>query len=124
VPIAYGQDVCATCDQVIQDRRFAAEYVLSGTTAKKFDDPGCLFSSLSGETVAPGSVHFQHYTQKDKWVSGADAWFATTPQTQSPRGYNWGAYASFEEAQEAVTGGGGGRILPFEQAKTRVTKKP
>jgi hypothetical protein len=123
VAIAYGEDVCAACDQVIKERRHAAEYLLSGAVVKKFDDPGCLFDSLRGEGAAPAAVYFQHHNQ-DRWVPDSEAWFATTPQTQTPRGYNWGTYGSFGEAQDAVTGGGGGRILPFDQAKARITKQP
>ena len=117
--INYGQDVCAECDHVISDRRFAAQYALGAGTVKKFDDPGCLFRALRRDSAAPTSVYFQDLLS-DHWLSSTEAWFANPPQLATPRGFGWAAYASFGEAQDAVTSGGGGQILQYEQAKQRV----
>lgn len=121
VDIAYGQDICGTCDEVIKDRRFAAEYVVAGNVVKKFDDPGCLFRSLRNEP-APSSVAFFQHVDKDQWITDKQVWLATTPQIKSTRGYNWAAYASFAEAQDAVATAGGGQILPFAQAQERIAR--
>jgi hypothetical protein len=119
VAIAYGKDICGTCDDVIKDRRFAAEYIMAGDAVKKFDDPGCLFRALRNEPNAPGAVYFQH-VDKEEWVGDKQVWLATTPRIASTQGYNWAAYGSFAEAQDAVASAGGGQILPFAQAKERI----
>ena len=121
VEFAYGEDICGTCDDVIKDRRFAAEYIMAGNVVKKFDDPGCLFRALRNELNAPGAVYFQH-VEKEEWVGEKQVWLATTPRIASTKGYNWAAYGSFAEAQDAVASAGGGQILPFAQAKERVAR--
>jgi hypothetical protein len=121
VDIAYGEDICGTCDDVIKDRRFAAEYFMAGNIVKKFDDPGCLFRALRNEPDPPTAAYFQH-VDKEKWVNDKDVWLATTPLIHSTKSFNWAAYGSFAEAQEAVAGAGGGQILPFSQAKERVAR--
>jgi hypothetical protein len=121
-PIAYGEDVCAACDHVISDRRFAAQYIMPGGVVKKFDDPGCLFRILRNEPGQPSAVYFQHFPG-ERWLSSKEVWFAATQGAKSPQGYGWAAYASFAEAQDVVTGTGGGQILPFEPAKERIARR-
>lgn len=121
VDIAYGEDICGTCDEVIKDRRFAGEYIMAGKVVKKFDDPGCLFRALRNEPDPPSAAYFQH-VDKEVWVGDKDVWLATTPKIASTRGYNWAAFATFAEAQDAVASAGGGQILPFAQAKERIAR--
>ncbi len=119
--IDYGEDVCAECQGTIRDRRFAAEYTLPGEIVRKFDDPGCLVRGLRGEPVTPKAVHFQDF-RTDRWLTAKEAWFAPAPKGETPRGYGWAVYGSFGDAQDAVTTGGGGQILPFDQAKERIAR--
>lgn len=120
--IKYGHQLCSKCGNTIDEARFAAQYELPNGQVKVFDDPGCLFRAFSKERVAPSSVHFRDHGS-DGWLPADKAWFAWTPQTRSPRGYGWAAYASFGDAQNAVTSAGGGEILHFEQAKERVAPR-
>jgi len=122
VPIEIGQDVCAACDHVITDRRFAAEYIMAGGIVKKFDDPGCLFRILRNEPGKPVAVYFQHFNEEG-WLSASEVWFAAARGVKSPQGFGWAAYASFSEAQDVITGDGGGQILPFEPAKERIARR-
>jgi hypothetical protein len=121
VEIAYGEDICGTCDEVIKDRRFAGEYVVAGNVVKKFDDPGCLFRALRNEPAPPSAAFFQH-VDKEEWIADKQVWLATTPHIKSTRGYNWAAYATFAEAQDAVASAGGGQILPYAQAQERIAR--
>jgi|MudIll2142460700_1097286.scaffolds.fasta_scaffold202867_2 hypothetical protein len=119
--IKYDEDVCAECQEAIRDRRFAAQYALPGGMVKKFDDPGCLVRAFRSEPVAPKAAHFQDFL-KDRWLHDKEAWFAPAPKGESPHGYGWAVYGSFGDAQDAVTTGAGGQILPFEQAKDRIAR--
>lgn len=119
--IAYGADVCAECQETIRDHRFAAQYTLPGEIVRKFDDPGCLVRALREEPVIPKAVHFQDF-HTDRWLPAKDAWFAPAPKGETPRGYGWAAYGSFGDAQDAVTTGGSGQILPFDQLKERAAR--
>lgn len=122
VDIDFGRDICGTCDDVIKERRDAAEYIMAGNVVKKFDDPGCLFRALRNEPNPPTVAYFQH-VDKEQWVSDKDVWLTTTPKVETTQGYNWVAYGSFAEAQDAVAAAGGGQILPFAQAKDRIARQ-
>ena len=111
--------VCAACGAIIGDEAFAAQYRLSSGTVKSFDDPGCLFRALRGESGDPTVIRFRA-RDSDRWLSASEVWFATTPETKSPHGYGWAAYASFADAQDAVAKAGSGEILPFDQARERI----
>jgi len=74
-----------------------------------------LFRALRNEAAAPNAAYFQHL-DKEQWVLDTDVWLVTTPRIKSTQGYNWAAYATFGEAQDAVSSAGGGQILPFAQA--------
>lgn len=115
----YGKDVCAECGSILQDPNFAALYRLPGGAQKVFDDPGCLFRSLRSEASQPSDLRF-HEHGGTRWLSGDQATFAKTPETESPQGYGWAAYASFGDAQTAVTSAGSGEILSFAQARDKI----
>jgi len=117
---AYGVATCAACAAVVDDPRFAAQYRLADGAVKSFDDPACLFDALRAESRPPDAVRF-HAFDGEAWIGASEAWFARTPATAS-HGSGWAAYPSFAAAQEAVTAGGGGEIVSFEQAKTRLRR--
>ncbi len=121
-PLADGA-ACAECSRVIGDARFAAQYRLADGTVKSFDDPGCLFRALRGESAEPTMVRFRAYGD-ERWLAADQTWFARTPAITSPHGYGWAAFASFAEAQEAVTAAGSGEILPYGQARQQVAAPP
>jgi hypothetical protein len=107
--------VCATCGTVIGDERFAGQYRLSDGTVKSFDDPVCLFRALHQEMGEAVVVRFRAYAG-DRWLAGDKTWFARTPSITSPHGAGWAAFASFAEAQDAVTAAGSGEIVSYAQA--------
>jgi hypothetical protein len=113
--------VCATCNSVIAEERFAGQYRLSDGRVKSFDDPVCLFRALRAESGEPTVIRFRDYTS-DRWLSGEETWFASTPTAKSPRGNGWAAYSSFGAAQDAVAAAGSGEILSFEQASEQIGK--
>jgi copper chaperone NosL len=119
----YGTDTCARCRSTIKDPRFAAQYLLADGTAKLFDDPGCLVLSLKDETGAAAAI-FVHDHDGERWLAAADASFAHTSRTETPRGYGWAAHASFGAAQDAVTKAGSGEILGWDQLRDRITRTP
>jgi hypothetical protein len=114
----YGKDTCAECSSTIHDPKCAAYYQAQGTR-KVFDDPGCLFRSLRKESAQSVEPVF-HEHGGTRWVSGSEVFFAKTPASESPQGYGWAAYASFGDAQTAVTSAGAGEILSLPQAKEKI----
>lgn len=115
----YRVDTCAHCGTSIKDPRFAAQYRLPDQSVKLFDDPGCLVRELAREKTPPVEIYFHDFSG-DRWLPASDASFAHTTRTSSPRGYGWAAYASFADAQDAVTSAGGGELLGWGQARSRI----
>ena len=119
ISITYGQDACSECGATIDDPRFTGQYHFPDGPVKIFGDPGCLLRALQQEASAPLHVYFRDYNG-DTWLAAEDAWFAQTPQITSPSGYDWAAFASFGDGQEAVTSAGGGELIPYAKAKERI----
>ncbi len=118
-PLPSGEAACAECQSGIKEPRFAAQYQLGDGAPRFFDDPGCLIRALRREAAPPAAVYFRDH-DSDRWLPAAEAWFARTPETKSPHGYGWAAFADFAAAQNAVTSAGGGEILQFDEARQRV----
>lgn len=112
----YGKEVCAECGSTLKEPSYAALAQAADGSRRVFDDPGCLFKSLRSGASEGAKLYF-HQHDGPRWLSGTDVTFASTPQTKSPQGYDWAAFASFGDAQTAVTSAGSGEILSFEQAK-------
>lgn len=119
---AYGISRCARCDAVIADAGFAAQFRRADGLVQSFDDPACLFAALRAEPSLPPDIRFRDHNNA-RWVGPADVWFARTAATAA-HGSGWAAYASFSAAQEAVTAGGSGEILPFDRAKDQLGREP
>lgn len=118
--IEYGEAKCSGCGAVIDDPHFAALLHLKDGQVRAFDDPGCLSRTLSEAGAASAVARF-HDHQSDAWLSAEETWFAHTAEIESPQGYNWAAFASFGDAQDAVTSAAGtGEILPYAKATERL----
>jgi hypothetical protein len=118
-PIAYGVDRCTECSRVIAERRFAAQYRTAAGDRRVFDDPGCLFRAIRKEKDRAESIRFQDH-ELDQWLDADEIWFVRTPQSSTPAGYGWIACGTFSAAQDAVTSGGSGEVVRFDEAKQKV----
>ncbi len=118
-PLPSGQAACAECQSVIHEPRFAAQYQVGDEAPRFFDDPGCLIRALRREASPPKAVYFRDH-DSERWLPAAEVWFARTPQSKSPHGYGWAAFADFAAAQNAVTSAGGGEILQYDEARQRI----
>ena len=113
--LTVGVSRCARCSAVIADKSWASADVGPSGETRLYDDPGCLVAARREGGGFDASLLFQDRGDSGAWLEAADAWFAKIPSLKSPQGYNWGVYASFADAQDAVTKAGGGRIVRFEQ---------
>jgi len=102
VEIKWDRDVCARCNMVISDRRFAAQ--ISGGprgAVFKFDDIGCLLFWLRDRSKShpwmaePGAkwwvAEMHNHTERLEWL---DPQLAHYVAKTSPMGYNFGAVAA------------------------------
>lgn len=116
--VAYGEQRCDQCGEVIADRRFAAQFRGGDGAARAFDDPGCLFAALR-DAPAAAAVFF-HDHDGESWISADDVYLVHLAGGASPRGSGWAAVADFTAAQDAVTGGRASEVLRFAEAREKL----
>lgn len=121
--IEWGVTTCHRCGSTIDDRRWAAADRSDGHI-RPFDDPGCLFLTRRQQGANAPDAVFSDHLSGERWLAAADAWFATTDRSQSPRGFNWAAYPSFAAAQDVVTAAGSGRIVRYAEAMQAIPAAP
>jgi hypothetical protein len=109
-----GVSKCDRCGSTIRDRSWAAAERV-GTEERLYDDPGCLLDVHRGGTGGE-TVLFQDRNGTGRWLSSDEVWLARSEVFPSPRGSHWAAYATFADAQDAVTAAGHGDILRFPEA--------
>ena len=124
--IRYGEDVCAECNMIISDPRFAAAYargrnpraavrargdIQSRVRAREamqnnaqlqqlaFDDIGdmLLYATKHPEQKIVGS--YVHDYQTEEWLDAADAHFVISSAIATPMGHGIAAFATEENAQ-------------------------
>lgn len=117
-----GVSKCHRCGSTIHDRTWAAAD-RAGTEERLYDDPGCLLE-VHRAGAGAGPVLFQDRNDTGRWISGDDVWLARSGAFASPRGSHWAAFASFADAQDAVTAAGHGDILRFAEALSSSPNKP
>lgn len=111
--IAYGRDVCARCNMIISDERFAAGYVLPGGEVRVFDDIGDLVLWLA-ERPEEGAVPFVHDYESHAWLRAESAFYVRSPEIRSPMGFGLAAFATKERAR-ALAAGKQGEVLTWQQ---------
>lgn len=101
--IRYGEDVCAECNMIISDPRFAAAYAIEISAGRyqqlAFDDIGdmLLYATKHPEQKIVGS--YVHDYQTEEWLDAADAHFVISSAIATPMGHGIAAFATEENAQ-------------------------
>ena len=84
--IIIGQDVCATCGQVVSDPLVAAQIVASGADPVVFDDIVCLTEYLARNTrLRPQAIAYVTDHLTGEWVVAATALYTRNLQLTTPR---------------------------------------
>jgi len=117
--ILYGEDVCAQCNMIISDERFAAGLVIEQAPGvfeqRIFDDIGDLLmyeKAHAGElTIAAYYVH--DYTSKE-WIDGQNAYYIHSKELLTPMGSGLAAVAQQLEA-EALAQAWNGTVFTFAE---------
>jgi len=110
--IRYGKDLCAECNMIISEDRFAAAAAGPGGRAAKFDSVGCL---LRYKQSRPESEKFwvKSYSTAE-WLDAATAIFVFSEQISAPMGYGVAAEVTKSGAQE-LADKVHGRIFTFTE---------
>jgi copper chaperone NosL len=111
--IRWGEEVCAHCNMIISDKRFAAAITLKSGEVRKYDDLGCL---LKEHSKYSGEIHrvWVHRYDGEGWLDERQACFVQSPFIQSPMGSGIAAVGA-SHACEKLASETKGKVLSFDQ---------
>jgi copper chaperone NosL len=75
----------------ISDRRFAAAWIDSGHQ-ERFDDIGCMVSSMKEHAPSSGTKFFVHEFAGDRWLDATAAGYMLNDDVHSPMAYGVAAF--------------------------------
>jgi hypothetical protein len=96
-PIVLGRDICAKCRHTIESLDAAAQIAYTDGTTTVYDDLGCLATDTA--VFGRGGQFYVQYVGGKGWMRVEDMHFASPPDRQSPRGYNYFAYTQDEASR-------------------------
>lgn len=114
--IRYGEDLCAECNMIISDPRFAAAYSLEMTSGRyqqvAFDDIGELLTYATKHPEQKIAGAFVHDFATEEWIDATTAHFVVSSAIATPMNYGIAAFAT-QEAADAKASENNGEILDW-----------
>lgn len=116
--IRYGEDVCAHCNMIISDPRFAAAYareIASGRyESLAFDDIGDMIAMADADPDQTIVAWYVHDYTSEEWIDATTAHFVVSDQLITPMGFGIAAHAT-EEAAAAHAAELQGDLLTWQE---------
>jgi len=114
--VHYGEDVCAACNMIISEERFATAYVAEDEYGDRqsfaFDDVGCMFLYENQKGATP-LARYVHDLDTHEWVEAERALYIRSRDIHSPMGSGVAAYSGADGAR-AMAERVGGDPLSFD----------
>lgn len=102
--IHYGEDVCAACNMIISDPRFAAGYAVELKPGRydslAFDDIGDMLTHQEAAADAKIVAWYVHDYTSEEWLDATAAYFVVSAAIMTPMGHGVAAFAAQQAAQE------------------------
>lgn len=98
--VHWGEDVCAHCQMVISDDRYAAQVVDSRGKAWKFDAIECMVAFLDDDAAGPDGYEAWVADGRTGWVAVETAHFVHSDRIRSPMGGGLTAFSDRATAEE------------------------
>lgn len=119
--IRYGEDLCAECNMVISDPRYAAGYVYASGNGRyqslAFDDIGDLLAHHRKHPEHSVVAWYVHDYQSEAWLDATTAYYVVSAAIHSPMGHGIAAHAE-KAAAEAMAATYAGDVLTWEALLT------
>ncbi|MCC6167408.1 MAG: nitrous oxide reductase accessory protein NosL [Caldilineaceae bacterium] len=122
--IRYGEDLCAHCNMIISEPRFAAGYAHELAPGRyeslAFDDIGDMLEAAKAHpdhTVVAWYVH--DYAGED-WIDATTAYYVVSKAIITPMGFGIAAHSS-QEAAAAQAAEVQGEVLTWEELQAHDT---
>lgn len=103
VAINDATDTCEVCNMAVVDNQYATQIVLENGKSIVFDDVGCMYEWIEGnsnETIAAEFV--RDYNDKE-WVLVDDATYVYNQSVKTPMAYNMISFKDKASAETFVT---------------------
>jgi copper chaperone NosL len=101
--IRFGEDVCADCNMIISDPRFASAYaheISQGRYASlAFDDMGDMLAHAQKNPEHKIVAWYVHDYTSQEWIDAEQAHFVLSESIRSPMGYGIAAHATLDGAE-------------------------
>lgn len=114
--IRYGEDLCAECNMVISDPRFAAGYVYEVSEGRyqslAFDDIGDLLVHMDKHPAHKIVAWYVHDYQSAEWLDATTAYYVVGEQIRSPMNHGIAAHAT-EAAATAMAANLAGEMMDW-----------
>lgn len=125
--IHYGEDLCAECNMIISDPRFAAAYAHEISTGRyeqfAFDDIGNMLLHASKHPEYKIAGWYVHDYQTEEWIDATHAHYVVSDAIATPMGYGIAAFASEQNAQ-TLAAETGGELFTWDALRARAQKAP
>lgn len=103
--VRLGHDVCAECNMIISDARWATATVVPGPRgpeARLFDDFNCQVNFENEHADAEIIARWSHDHASGEWVKTEEAHFLFSPHLRTPMGSNASAFSARSGAEDAL----------------------
>jgi copper chaperone NosL len=120
--IRYGEDLCAECNMIISDPRFAAAYAHEISAGRyeqvAFDDIGDMLMHTAKYPEQKVVGWYVHDYKSEEWLDATNAHFVASSTIVTPMGHGLAAFATAEDAQ-ALAAESGAEVLTWEMLQAR-----
>lgn len=114
--IRYGEDVCAECNMIISDPRYAAGYAHEISAGRyeslAFDDIGDLLVHSAKHPEHKVVAWYVHDYASEEWLDATTAYYVVSAQIASPMGHGIAAHAT-QDAAEQMAQTNAGQVLDW-----------
>ncbi len=115
--IRYGEDLCAECNMIINDPRYAAGYAYEIGPGRyeslAFDDIGDLLANRAQHRERTVVAWYVHDYTSEEWLDATTATYVVSDQIHTPMGHGIAAHAT-QSAADAMALERQGRTLDWE----------
>lgn len=102
--IRYGEDLCAECNMIISDPRYAAGYAYEISPGRyeslAFDDIGDLLAYHAKHPEQRVVAWYVHDYTTETWLDATTAYYMISDQSHSPMGHGITAHATRAAAKQ------------------------
>jgi copper chaperone NosL len=123
--IRYGEDVCADCNMIISDPRYASAYLYEVGDGRHaslaFDDIGDMVRHAAAHPEHAIAAWYVHDYTSEAWIDATTANYVYSADLQTPMAWGMAAHGT-ASAAEKMAAEVGGEVLDWAAASERLAE--